>query len=146
MKKSLGYYTVYYAIYSKYWLLTWIKIIPFVLKHGIFNTLRDLRRYPWLVIMLKVNRLLWTLGKGRSKRYQLATSLIISGVVTGVTEMLGRIFFKPDRLIIHEDMVPPEIFRAMGLSTFVAERKSFRPEACTASKSIRSSTSRRRGL
>jgi benzoyl-CoA reductase/2-hydroxyglutaryl-CoA dehydratase subunit BcrC/BadD/HgdB len=121
MKKSLRYYTVYYAIYSKYWLLTWIKIIPFVLKHGIFNTLRDLRRYPWLVIMLKVNRLLGTLGKGRSKRYQLATSLIISGVVTGVTEMLGRIFFKPDRLIIHEDMVPPEIFRAMGLSTFVAE-------------------------
>lgn len=111
----------YYTLYSYYSTLTWFKIIPFVLRHGIFATIRDLRRYPWLIIMLKVNRLMEKFGKNRSPRYLKATFLILSGVVTGVTEMLGRLFFAPERVIVHEDMVPPEIFRAMGLSTFMAE-------------------------
>jgi hypothetical protein len=98
-----------------------MKIIPFILRHGLYDTVRDLRRYPWLWIMLKVNRLLGKFGKGRSLRYQQAISILVSGIVSGVTEMLGNIFFRPDRLIIHEDMVPPEIFKAMGLSTFMAE-------------------------
>lgn len=112
---------IYNFTYCRYWLMTWFKIVPLVLKNGPLKTLRDIKRYPWLGIMLKVNRLLSKFGKGRSRRYQKATFVIISGVVTGVTEMLGRIFFYPDRVIIHEDMVPPEIFRAMGLSTFMAE-------------------------
>jgi len=111
----------YYLVYGQYWTITWMKIIPFILRHGLYDTIRDLRRYPWLWIMLKVNRLLGKFGKGRSLRYQQVTSILVSGIVSGVTEMLGNIFFKPDRLIIHEDMVPPEIFKAMGLSTFMAE-------------------------
>jgi hypothetical protein len=108
-------------VYGQYWIITWMKIIPFILRHGLYDTVRDLRRYPWLWIMLKVNRLLGKFGKGRSLRYQQAISILVSGIVSGVTEMLGNIFFRPDRLIIHEDMVPPEIFKAMGLSTFMAE-------------------------
>lgn len=117
MKKKI----LYYLVYIQYWIITWMKIIPFILRHGLYDTVRDLRRYPWLWIMLKVNRLLGKFGKGRSLRYQQAVSILVSGIVSGVTDMLGNIFFKPDRLIIHEDMVPPEIFKAMGLSTFMAE-------------------------
>ncbi|MBW1899000.1 MAG: hypothetical protein JRI61_08075 [Deltaproteobacteria bacterium] len=83
----------YYIIYCKYWILTWIKIIPFMIRHGLFDTIRDLRRYPWLLVMLKVNRLLGKFGKGRTLRYQKASSIIVSGIVSGVTEMLGNFFF-----------------------------------------------------
>ncbi len=110
-----------YAVYCQYRAVTWMKIIPFVLRHGLYDTVRDLRRYPWLWAMLKVNRLLKKFGKGRTPRYQRASYILISGIVSGVIEMLGNYFFRPDRLIVHEDMIPPEIFKAMGLTTFMAE-------------------------
>jgi len=117
MKEKFNYYT----IYCKYWIITWFKIIPFIIRHGLFDTIRDLRRYPWLLVMLKVNRLLGKFGKGRTLRYQKASSIIVSGIVSSVTEMLGNFFFNSERMIIHEDMVPPEIFKAMGLAPFMAE-------------------------
>ncbi len=117
MKDKIG----YYMIYCKYWLLTWVNIIPFVIRNGVFKTIGDLRRYPWIITLLKVNRLLVKLGKGRPRHYQKATAIIISGIVPGLVEILEGMFSSPDKVIIHEDMVPPEIFRAMGLSPFMAE-------------------------
>lgn len=104
-----------------YRLLTWKKIIPYVLKRGIFQTLRDLHRYPWLRTMLKVNRLISMFGKNRPPRYQKATAILVSGVVTGLVNILEGLFLKPETAVIHEDMVPPEVFRAMGLSPYMAE-------------------------
>lgn len=117
MKEKLGYYLIYY----KYRFLTWTNIIPFVIRNGVFKTIGDIRRYPWTLTLLKVNRLLVKFGKGRPLQYQKATSIIISGVVPGLIDMLSGMFFRPDKVIIHEDLVPPEIFHAMGLSPFMAE-------------------------
>ena len=117
MKEKISYYMIYY----KYWLLTWVNIIPFVIRNGVFKTIGDLRRYPWILTLLKVNRLLVKFGKGRPLHYQKATAIIVSGIVPGLIEILEGMFSSPDKVIIHEDMVPPEIFRAMGLSPFMAE-------------------------
>lgn len=115
----------YYSIYIRYWLLTWMKIAPLILRHGPLQSLRELKRYPWLLTLLKVNNLLGRFGHGRSANYQKATSILVSGVVSGVVKIVGDIFFRPDKIIIHEDMVPPEIFRAMGLCPYMAELNSF---------------------
>ena len=117
MKEKISYYMIYY----KYWLLTWVNIIPFVIRNGVFKTIGDLRRYPWILTLLKVNRLLVKFGKGRPLHYQKATAIVVSGIVPGLIEILEGMFSSPDKVIIHEDMVPPEIFRAMGLSPFMAE-------------------------
>ena len=117
MKEKISYYMIYY----KYWLLTWVNIIPFVIRNGVFKTIGDLRRYPWILTLLKVNRLLVKFGKGRPLQYQKATAIVVSGIVPGLIEILEGMFSSPDKVIIHEDMVPPEIFRAMGLSPFMAE-------------------------
>ena len=50
-----------------------------------------------------------------------AVAMVLGGVVDGVIELLEGIFYRSDRLILHEDLLPPEIFRAMGLQPWVPE-------------------------
>ncbi len=109
------------SVFYKYWVLNWLKIILLVIKHGPFDSIRDLRRYPWIKVLLKVNSLMGRFAKGRSGRYHKATVIVVSEIVSGVIRMLEGVFFKNDTLIIHEDMVPPEIITAMGLTPFMAE-------------------------
>ena len=91
------------------------------LKNGPIKTLRNMDRYPWMKVLLKGNQLIDKFAKNRDDRYYKATLLVVSYVIKGFAEVLDDIFSKGDRLVIVEDMVPPEIFRAMGLMPFVAE-------------------------
>lgn len=109
------------AVYCKYSLINWTRIIILVIKYGPLNTIRALRRYPWILVMLRVNSLMWRFIRGRKGRYRKASAMVMGDIVSGVVRMLEDIFFRGDRLVIHEDMVPPEILRAMGLAPFMAE-------------------------
>ncbi len=108
-------------VYCKYSLVNWIKIILLVLRHGPFDVVRDIRRYPWILVLLQVNSLLWRFIRGRTGRYREATAIVMSDIVSSVIRMMEDVFFHGDRLVIHEDMVPPEILRAMGLAPFMTE-------------------------
>jgi benzoyl-CoA reductase/2-hydroxyglutaryl-CoA dehydratase subunit BcrC/BadD/HgdB len=109
------------AVYARYSIANWIKIIFLVVKHGPFATIRDIRRYPWILVLLRVNSLLWRFIRGRTGRYREATAMVMADIVSSVILMMEDVFFRGDRLVIHEDMIPPEILRAMGLTPFMAE-------------------------
>ncbi|MBN2157796.1 MAG: 2-hydroxyacyl-CoA dehydratase [Spirochaetes bacterium] len=91
------------------------------LRHGPFNMVRELIRYPWLRHLLKVAGLMGRLATGRTGAFLEAVCMIQYSVVCSIADILTDIFTYNDRLIINEDMVPPEIARAMGLKTWNAE-------------------------
>lgn len=108
-------------VYCRYSLVNWARIAALVVRHGPVSTIRDIRRYPWILVLLQVNSLLWRFIRGRQGRYRQATAMVMADIVAGVIRMMQDVFFKGDRLVIHEDMVPPEILRAMGLAPFMTE-------------------------
>ncbi len=101
--------------------LNLIVILGMVLRRGIINMLRDIKHFPWILDLLKVNRLMKKLSAGRTGNYRKSVCLVLSQVTVDVVELLEGIFHHKDRLIIHEDMVPPEILRAMGLKPWMPE-------------------------
>lgn len=117
MKQAIGYYWTDY----RFRLMTWRHILALAVKVGLVKLLRLLFRYPWMFTLLKANRLHKKLCTGRPPAYHKATAMVINGAVAGVTSILGPVFRYPDRVIINQDIVPPEIFHAMGLAPFMAE-------------------------
>ncbi|MFP4477456.1 MAG: 2-hydroxyacyl-CoA dehydratase subunit D, partial [Desulfatibacillaceae bacterium] len=99
----------------------WLRIAAMAAKHGPVDMARELRRYPWLLTLLNVDTLLTRLSEGRSERYNQACGIAINNIVAGIMEMCDTAFHHPDRMVIHEDLVPPEILFAMGLRTWCAE-------------------------
>lgn len=83
--------------------------------------IRDLRKYPWMLGLLQINDLMGKLLKGRSGTYRRANAESLGMITNGIIEMLEGVFYGGDRLVLHEDMVPPEILSAMGLKHWMAE-------------------------
>ncbi|MBF0397772.1 MAG: 2-hydroxyacyl-CoA dehydratase [Desulfobacterales bacterium] len=108
-------------IYIRYWLFNWFKMLWMGLKHGPFDMIRDLKKYPWMLSLINANTLLLKLVSKRTPRYAEANAMVISEVVSSIIKQLEGVFYDKDKMILHEDMVPPEIFRAMGLSTWMIE-------------------------
>ncbi len=109
------------ALYAKYLASNWIAIAGMGLRNGPIKTVRDIQRYPWMKVLLRANLLMDKFGQNRDDHYYEATLLVVSYVIKGFVKILDDMFQRGDRLIIHEDMIPPEIFRAMGLTPFMAE-------------------------
>jgi hypothetical protein len=80
-----------------------------------------LQRYPWLRRLLRANDLLDTMVRTRPGPYGRVNADVVSGILSAVLEMIGDLFSKPDRTVFHEDLVPPEILYAMGLSPWMVE-------------------------
>ena len=108
-------------VYAKYWLMIWVRILALFLRHGPFDTVRDLRRYPWILKLAKVTSLMRRLTRGREGFHFEAVCMILYTVAKDITRLLAGIFFHRERLVLLEDMVPPEICRAMGLRNWNAE-------------------------
>lgn len=106
---------------GKYMFLNWLYIVMMALKNGPYDMVRDLMRYPWLWELLKVNRLLAKLSDERKGNLRKAVGMIIHEVTKEVINLLEGIYYRKDKLVLHEDMVPPEILRAMGLSPWMPE-------------------------
>jgi benzoyl-CoA reductase/2-hydroxyglutaryl-CoA dehydratase subunit BcrC/BadD/HgdB len=108
-------------IFIKYSIMIWLSIARLGMKHGPINMIRELRRYEWLWYLLNVTGLMKRMVKGRSGLYREAICLAIYTVTSNIGELLEGVFMHPDRLVMNEDMVPTEIARAMGLSTWTTE-------------------------
>ncbi|MFP4039093.1 MAG: 2-hydroxyacyl-CoA dehydratase subunit D [Desulfosudaceae bacterium] len=109
------------AHYSRFWTSNYLRMGRMITKAGLFKTYRDLQQYPWMKVLLQANLLHDKFGKNREGRHLEATSQVVSYVIKSFADLLYETLNNDDRLIIHEDMVPPEIFRAMGLAPFMAE-------------------------
>lgn len=77
-----------YLEFNKYRAINLMHIGRMAAKRGPFDLHRDLKRYPWLLDLLKVNSLLQRLVKGRSGNYRTAVAMVLGGVVDGVIELL----------------------------------------------------------
>ena len=113
------------AIYAKYWTLIWATILKLVLKlllkRGPVGLIRELVRYPWIFQFLGTTGALRRLTRGRKGAYLEATGLTILSITETLVQMLEQVFYEPERLLINEDLVPPEIGLAMGLNVWLVE-------------------------
>jgi hypothetical protein len=109
------------AVTSGYKVLNLMAIAKMGIKHGPFDMIRDIRRYPWLLDFAKVNRLVTKLSRSRRGNYRKAVGMMLNGIVKEMINYIEGIFHRQDKLVLHEDMVPPEILRAMGLSPWMPE-------------------------
>ncbi len=112
-----------FLVYARYWLLIWLCIFRMALKRGP-GIVREFIRYPWMLQLLKVTGLMRRLTRGRKGIYLESICMTIYTVSATLAENLEDIFYHRDLLIINEEMVPPDIARAMGLKVWVLESMS----------------------
>lgn len=112
-------------IYMKYWTLGWISVIKmmfeFLLKLGPVKSLRTIKQNPWMLAMNKGNVLTRHIARGKTGRYHESVCLTMYSLMKGGSTMMRDVFFYPDRLIMIEDLLPPDIFHAMDLKAYQIE-------------------------
>lgn len=113
-------------IYTKYWTLIWGNIFKFIgtlfFKRGPVVLVRELFfRYPWILKFLRATKLLRRLTRGRKGAYLESTALVVHAIAVLLVEKLDEVFYQPERLLISEDLVPPEIAMSMGLNVWLVE-------------------------
>ncbi len=108
-------------VYARYKAKSGLTALRFVSDRGLPGVAGDLRRYPWLKTLAKAFTLYERLGKNREDNYLEATCLVIAFIIEGFGYMLADVFGQPEKTVLHEDMIAPEIFRAMGLAPFMTE-------------------------
>jgi benzoyl-CoA reductase/2-hydroxyglutaryl-CoA dehydratase subunit BcrC/BadD/HgdB len=110
-----------FPVYAKYWLLIWWCIIKLVARRGPVGFVRELIRYPWMLHLLRVTGLMRRFCRGRSGLYLESMCMTVHSVAEDMAKLLEDLFYHKDRLIITEEMVPPDIARAMGLKVWMLE-------------------------
>lgn len=108
-------------IFCKYLLLIWIKILGLVLSRNPVTTIRLFGRYPWMITFLKFNGLYLHLCRNRKGRYLEATALTIYGLADSVGDYIFDALHHPEKVVLIEAVMSPEIFHAMGLLPFGVE-------------------------
>jgi benzoyl-CoA reductase/2-hydroxyglutaryl-CoA dehydratase subunit BcrC/BadD/HgdB len=112
-------------IYAKYWLLIWAMIFKFVgkflFKKGPVRLIRVLINYPWIFTLLRATELQARMSHGRKGPYLESTGLIIYSIAVTLVQLMEEVLYDPEHLLINEDLVPPEIGKAMGLNVWLVE-------------------------
>mgnify|MGYP006287301903 CR=1 FL=1 len=109
------------ALHASHWAANWARIGWFGIRRRPFRMLADMRRYPWMWNILQANRLLDMMVHSRSGPYAGANAVVISNIVKDILRMIDGFLERPDSLVLHEDLVPPEILYGMGLTPWMAE-------------------------
>ncbi|MBW2527770.1 MAG: 2-hydroxyacyl-CoA dehydratase, partial [Deltaproteobacteria bacterium] len=91
------------------------------LRVGVRRGLAGLRRYPWLLTLLGVGELHFTMTRDRHGPYHEANAFVIHALLSGIADMVEGIVRRPHETVVHEDLVPPEILFGMGLHPWMAE-------------------------
>ncbi len=91
------------------------------MKHNPFHMLGELNRYPWLKKLLRANDILDMMTRSRSGLYRSANAVAVGSVVGSIVDMVDGLYSAPERTVLHEDLVPPEILYGMGLNPWMAE-------------------------
>ncbi|MFP4474572.1 MAG: 2-hydroxyacyl-CoA dehydratase subunit D [Desulfatibacillaceae bacterium] len=96
-------------------------MVRFSLRQGPVFVAREVRRLPWLRYLLKANRILDMATRTRTGPYREANAMAMSAVVRGIAHMVEDMYDMPDRLVMNEDLIPPEILYGMGLTNWMVE-------------------------
>lgn len=99
----------------------WAKFAAMGVKAGPVGMLRFFKKHPWLRYLLRANRLHDMMCSTRSGPYKEANAIVISNIVSGFSDMICDMVRKPETVVHHEDLVPPEILFGMGLSPWMFE-------------------------
>ncbi|ACL04913.1 2-hydroxyglutaryl-CoA dehydratase D-component [Desulfatibacillum aliphaticivorans] len=91
-----------------------------LLRHGP-GKMAEIFRWDWLRTLAGASNLLDMAVYTRTGRYREASAYALAEVIGGIGDLIDSICAAPDRVVIHEDLVPSEIFRGMGLAPFMAE-------------------------
>jgi benzoyl-CoA reductase/2-hydroxyglutaryl-CoA dehydratase subunit BcrC/BadD/HgdB len=91
------------------------------LKIGPLRLPRLMKRYPWISRMGKSNDLMARLMGNRRGAYREVTGYLVHQVVRTFNDLIQNLSRGEKPVVWHEDMVPAEIFRAMGLFPFMVE-------------------------
>jgi hypothetical protein len=83
------------------------------------------RQYPWLASFGAAPRLYHLLVGSRSGAYRQANARLLRAIFFHGTEAVHTLFDQPERLVLNEDLVPPEILFAMGLNSWFTEYLGF---------------------
>ncbi len=127
------------AVYLRYWALNYAAIVKFlmdfVFTFGPAGSVRTLLKNPWILTLQKVNALTRRFLPERTGRYHEAVCMTMHTITAGVVGLLREMLFHPDRLVINEDLVPPDIAHAMGLQCYQLEAMGIMlplldPEVC----------------
>jgi hypothetical protein len=109
------------AMRMRHWADHWIKMGLFSIRNGPLTTLADVKKYPWMLTILRADKLLNTMSGTRSGPYAKANAIVVSNIVTSILDMIRDMKRNPDTLVLHEDLVPPEILYGMGLTPWMVE-------------------------
>lgn len=90
-------------------------------KHGPYDMTRDLLRYRWLWGLAHVNNLLDKVVAGRTGLVRELNCAVINQITAGLIDILENIYYRCDKVVLHEDLVPPEILYGMGLHSWMNE-------------------------
>ncbi|MBI9076194.1 MAG: 2-hydroxyacyl-CoA dehydratase [Desulfatibacillum sp.] len=107
------------AVYARYRLEA-LGSFAKLLRHGPAK-MREIFSWDWLRTLSGSSNLLDMATYTRSGLYREANAYAISEVIGGIGDLIDGICAMPDRVVIHEDLIPPEIFFGMGLAPFMAE-------------------------
>ncbi|HUU01507.1 MAG TPA: 2-hydroxyacyl-CoA dehydratase family protein [Myxococcota bacterium] len=109
------------SVYLRWAARNWLRILRLGVNPGPARMLKIRKRYPWVSGFLKVNKLMARLMGERRGAYRQATGFIINRLIDALATIVRDIHRRRDRLVWHEDLVPPEILHAMGLMPFMVE-------------------------
>lgn len=78
-------------------------------------------RSPWLESFFQLSRMLRTMTGERQGAMRTGTANYISFILDHLCKLISDAILRPEKLVLHEDLVPPELLTAMGLRPFMAE-------------------------
>jgi hypothetical protein len=91
------------------------------LRQGPRRMARAVRRYPWLKMLLGAGEMQDVMTRGRRGLYREASAFVLSAVGSATLDMFEEVLDGPERTVLHEDLIPPEILCGMGLHPWMTE-------------------------
>ncbi|MFH1540171.1 MAG: 2-hydroxyacyl-CoA dehydratase family protein [bacterium] len=109
------------TIHARYWTENWARVGWQASKRGPFHAIGSLRRFPWMLEILKANKLLRLMTETRTGPYMEANAYVIAKLVRELLGIIDGLFSRPHETVMHEDLITPEILYGMGLHPWMAE-------------------------
>ncbi|MBW1990502.1 MAG: 2-hydroxyacyl-CoA dehydratase [Deltaproteobacteria bacterium] len=90
-------------------------------KNGPLTMSRAMASKAWLQRLADANNILEMATITRTGTYRRASAYAAAQVAQGFADFIGDLYAHPEKTVIHEDLIPPEILFAMGLTPWMAE-------------------------
>ncbi len=101
------------------------KVIGQAARTGPARLFSNAKQYPWLASFGSAPKLYHLLVGSRSGAYRQANARLLKAIFFHGAEAANTLFEQPERLVLNEDLVPPEILFAMGLNSWFVEYLGF---------------------